>query len=608
MQPEEITFGQLLNTRYPLVIPKYQRAYAWEKEQVEDFINDIRTVYSFNLANTINPKKHFFGGIVSIHVDEPGTQTGRRYDIVDGQQRLATFILALCNILKGLEVISIETTSRKERKEINAHINLIRDNFLKYFEIENGVRVTKNRLTMSQVDKQYFQDLINGHFAFPLRASHKRLLKAYEMLNQILVEPIVKNSSLTIRQKLQSLLDFKNCLNEHSYFIHIYSRDKVEAYKLFSVLNDRGMSLSDGDLLRSKTLEILEGYTNQQDRVVSYWDKLLAGDITHIDKYLKCYYTSIRGERAPQRDLFDKFTEHFFNYPLPIKQTQADELANKVNNLSIELEGYNSILEGDWPYTNSTSTSQVVAWDRSRLQILALLFKHSLCFPLLESSWKCLPENTFSEIVQILEKFAFRYIIVSGVHPGTAEGIYFSYARSIRENPQSFNIQSLKADLQNLIFSNAPDNLFEQQLLLLLDYSQSPKRKLIRYFLTVIESYWFSQHNPLRRVTQPIEADKMITFNFDQTTIEHVYPQTPRQGKIDNFLEPEKHLIGNLSIWAPGENNRAGNLPFNQKIGMYQGSSLLINRQLGTLTSWNITELNNRKHVLLDMAKKIFSL
>lgn len=612
MHPEEITLGQLLNTRYPLIIPKYQRAYAWEKEQVEDFINDLKSVYSFNNTSPAILRKHFFGGIVSITIERPGTTSGREFDIVDGQQRLATFVLTLSSVLRGLiELAEDPSAIEKEKNAIQANIGLIKNTFISYDEIENGTQVVKPRLLMSQVDKDYFQDLVNDSRGVRMqatRASHNRLLSAYLLIYKTLVEPITLNANLAISEKMQSLLEIKKTINDHSYFIHIFSGEKAEAYKLFSVLNDRGVSLSDGDLLRSKTLEQLEGFNNQQERVVDYWDNILSGNVNEIDRYLKCHYTSFKGERAPQRDMFDKFSDYFFNFPIPLQQAQANDLENKISNLWLEQGGYKDILVGDWPYTNPEPNSKVTVWDRNRLQILSLLFRHSLCYPLLESAWKCLPEKVFSEIIQIIEIFAFRYIIVSGSHPGGAESIYYDNAKNIRLNSQNFDLQSFRRDLQSLINTNAPDSLFEEQLTLLLDYSKSSNRKFIKYFLTTIESYWSSYHQPRRRRNRPITPHKMLTINFDQTTIEHIYPQTGRQGLTEASLESFKHTIGNLSIWAPNDNNAAGNLPFSQKQLMYQSSSLALNRHLGGLNNWNITELENRKLLLLNIAKKIYAL
>lgn len=77
------SIGDLFNNRNPFMIPKHQRAYSWEKDEVEAFCTDIKEI----------SKEYFFGGVVSVHQLVSNSQ-GRTYKVVDGQQRLATFVTA----------------------------------------------------------------------------------------------------------------------------------------------------------------------------------------------------------------------------------------------------------------------------------------------------------------------------------------------------------------------------------------------------------------------------------------------------------------------------------------------------------------------------------
>ena len=64
-------------------IPKYQRSYAWSKEQFSDLWDDLD--YLVNDGNEI----HFFGQVV-VHKNK---EEGNKFFIIDGQQRLTTFSL-----------------------------------------------------------------------------------------------------------------------------------------------------------------------------------------------------------------------------------------------------------------------------------------------------------------------------------------------------------------------------------------------------------------------------------------------------------------------------------------------------------------------------------
>ena len=78
------SIGDLLSSRNPFVIPKYQRAYSWGKDEVEAFCEDVRDI----------KEEYFFGGIVSVF-ELYDNSPGRIYKVVDGQQRLATFTILL---------------------------------------------------------------------------------------------------------------------------------------------------------------------------------------------------------------------------------------------------------------------------------------------------------------------------------------------------------------------------------------------------------------------------------------------------------------------------------------------------------------------------------
>ena len=74
-----------------LVIPVYQRVYAWSQRQCDDLWSDIMRAGRTGAS-------HFMGTV--LYAIEPGTdrtgEAGQRLDVIDGQQRLATITLLLC--------------------------------------------------------------------------------------------------------------------------------------------------------------------------------------------------------------------------------------------------------------------------------------------------------------------------------------------------------------------------------------------------------------------------------------------------------------------------------------------------------------------------------
>ncbi len=77
-------------------IPIYQRPYQWGKEQCEELLNDLFENYKDH-----GEDDYFCGSLVLIVINTDSETNAETYDIVDGQQRLSTFIL-LAKVLATL--------------------------------------------------------------------------------------------------------------------------------------------------------------------------------------------------------------------------------------------------------------------------------------------------------------------------------------------------------------------------------------------------------------------------------------------------------------------------------------------------------------------------
>lgn len=72
------------------VIPRFQRAYSWEPDQINQFWNDITD----NLSES-----YFIGSMVVYKIGRSSLA------VVDGQQRLTTITILLCAIREGYKII-----------------------------------------------------------------------------------------------------------------------------------------------------------------------------------------------------------------------------------------------------------------------------------------------------------------------------------------------------------------------------------------------------------------------------------------------------------------------------------------------------------------------
>ncbi|GAA7163741.1 hypothetical protein HpCK100_01950 [Helicobacter pylori] len=77
-------------------IPIYQRPYQWTEENCEKLLDDLLSSYE-----CYKESDYFCGSLVLIAISKDSETNATTYDIVDGQQRLSTFIL-LAKVLATL--------------------------------------------------------------------------------------------------------------------------------------------------------------------------------------------------------------------------------------------------------------------------------------------------------------------------------------------------------------------------------------------------------------------------------------------------------------------------------------------------------------------------
>ncbi len=87
-------------------IPIYQRPYQWTEENCKKLLDDL-----FSSYECYKESDYFCGSLVLIAIGKDSETSAETYDVVDGQQRLSTFIL-LAKVLVTLYDKDLNETSR----------------------------------------------------------------------------------------------------------------------------------------------------------------------------------------------------------------------------------------------------------------------------------------------------------------------------------------------------------------------------------------------------------------------------------------------------------------------------------------------------------------
>lgn len=604
VEPEYAAVGKFFGRDPMYRVPKYQRSYAWESDEVQDFISDLTNCYERRRLGPGHEINHFFGGIVSVERKVTGVVHQHEYELVDGQQRFATFILfiaSLISVYKDLLEEAKTVGDTANEKIIENRIVKLSERFIQFEQEVNRVTSSVDVLELSKSDKQFFSSLIKLDNPTVSRDSHRRLKNAFDQILTKIKSLFVAHA---ISDRLDNLEEFQKIIDNDFTLIHIVTYDEREAYKLFQVLNDRGKSLTEGDLLRAKTLEMLEGFSSQQNLVENIWDDILIETPKITDDYLRWIYASHHGMRAGSTTLFDDYMNKFFSqHTKPsLITSDAQTVLAIIQQFKEEFELCRKISNGIWPFTNTNRS--IVQWDKNRLDLLIRELGFKVSLPLLLSAHQ-LGETKFSEIVQVLEKFLFRYKTICNQHIEAVVTIFHSHSVNIRSNPATYNLNILKNELRTILNSRANDVVFRNSLDAL-SYKEGGGNKPIKYFLMVLEHYkrWYDNGAS----GTPICFDKTRIYDFSSTTIEHIYPRNAHGTTIDSSIEPLKNQLENLTFMGPTDNVSGGNDDFASKRPIFSNSSVRLNTDIGNLSQWASAELTNRKNNLKDMACAIFSI
>jgi len=602
INPQYTTIGRLFSNRYSFLVPKYQRNYAWEEEQVGDFLDDLQKCY---YAAERGRRQHFFGGTVSVTQQVRGSPR-QDLQVVDGQQRLATSVLLMAQVIRRYELFMNEAEQSNDmtNKDLaERRIHLLEEAYVEFADEEDQAPATLDKMKLSGPDNQFFQDLIrNRNPNSSQRESHKRLEDAYKAMDKKLGALV--DGQPTISDKLRALKRIEDVMVEDFSLIHITTDNKTDAYRLFQVLNDRGMSLTEGDLLRATTLELLGDprWRTHQESAEKLWDQILSGAPNTTEAFLRAYYSSVCGKRPGKTTLLDEFLERFFpqrDTP-PETEQEAKVIVETIKNLHSESEKFHCLIDGDWPYEEDGVTT---LWARDRLRLLIIELKHTNCIPLLLAACK-LPAEKFSEIVRCVERFAFRYKIICNAHMTPLQNVYYTQAVSIRADVSNYRTSSLRTAMHELM-SKVPDSLFESALNRQ-TYSKAGGNKAIKYLLLSVEHYWLWIN---RGATgEPRCIDESVMFDFPNTTIEHIYPQSATGTRKSAPMEQLKHSLGNLTVMGAGPNSIADDSDFTTKKSILTQSNLQINILLGQNAQWTRTEVTAWQRNIVEVAKKVFTM
>ena len=243
----------LSDPKADFLIPDYQRPYAWNQDQCQTLWDDLVnfTVPGGNHEKFDSKKdEYFLGSIVAF-------QENDKHEIIDGQQRLTTFMLILRAFHKEFE-------NRQDNDGINIRKN-IEKCIWKYDEFENPLK-DELKITSEVAgddDKDEFLSILkNGDAPKEYKSQYAENFRFFE--NKIRE---MRNYNSSNNQYIVTRL-LKNCA-----ILFVEAETQDSALRIFSTLNDRGLPLADADIFKSKFYKLYSD-KNQKNDFIKEWKKL----------------------------------------------------------------------------------------------------------------------------------------------------------------------------------------------------------------------------------------------------------------------------------------------------------------------------------------------
>ena len=541
MQDGEKTIKTLFDSSTIFNIPKYQRAYAWEEEQLGAFVED--------LENQDTNKDHFFGTIL-LRKQAPEGEFNI-IDIVDGQQRITTIIIFMKLLLT-------------QHKSMGNDVKRLRRTYIKD---------DRYKLRVLDLDNEFFESYIledNGSGDNEAETpSQHRLLKAKEFL----AEWIGRHPA-----KAKEFIDKIGGMKILTYSVE----DDSEAALIFETTNNRGKSLTSLEkvksflmhktYLTSNSPEVAEDglkrLQNRFSKIYRVYEEIedsgkVRGEFGKTDEDSILQYHSIAFENWKSKEYQDPV--RMINQQINglIKASRATDASKFINKYSRELrESFkimNKLLLSPGPYL---------------LDIFALN-RPAAFYPLLIKTYKLDTSNgkqNFEMVARLIEIICFRFGIIGA---RSDKGVSQLYGLAKEFNG---NFQRLIRELQNFIKFYCSNFAFEYAL-------KSPS---FHFDVNLNDQrYLFWKYENYLRDVDGYSEMSYVEFTNDNPrskfSMEHIIPQNPKESKVveDNsilsttdFASPEfkedyLHSIGNLTIDPISANASKSNQSFPYKNQRY---------------------------------------
>lgn len=543
----EQSLTKIFSDDYVFRIPGYQRPNAWTTEQAGELFEDLTGFMQADGGPVEEMPPYFLGSIVLIK-----SEANPNADVVDGQQRLTTLTILLAAIRACV--------GAERAAEVTPLI----------YEKGSAIRGTKDRfrLTLRDRDCDFFQryvqredgfsDLLQLNDALPDSQTN---IRANARLFQSRLDRLSEDDRIRVAQFIVT----------RCYLVVVATPDLDSAYRIFSVLNSRGLDLSATDILKAQIIGGIPdaqkvGYTAKWEDAEEDLGRETFGDLF---SQIRMVYRKSK----PKGTLLKEFNDHVAEVKNPVRFID--------NVLLPAARAYEEILDSSYESTaNAEEVNEYLRW-LNRLEF-ADWVPPSLAFM---SRFRQQPE-AMHKYFRDLERLAYGMLIAKfGINERIERFSRLTHhIESGRDLWSSDCPLQLTPTEQHSIYSTLAGPLYETLA------ARARTAVLLRL------DAWLSGGG--------------ASYKYDTVTVEHVLPQNPAPNSkwLEWFPEPKNriawvHRLGNLALLTRKKNSAASNYDFATKKKAYFSkngiSPFVMTTQVLDKDNWTLRVVEERQEALL---------
>ncbi|GAA9429202.1 DUF262 domain-containing protein [Helicobacter pylori] len=594
MKPDKKSLKKILvvgnDTYYQ--IPIYQRPYQWTEENCEKLLDDLLSSYE-----CYKESDYFCGSLVLIAIGIDSKTNATTYDVVDGQQRLSTFIL-LAKVLVTLY-----------DKDLNENCKISRDFLEKSLGDTEGEK--RKRLIFDTIGlnaKKDFQDALD--FFDDLDASKGEGSKSNDPSkgkNSYLKNAICLKNYLE-KKEIADINDFIRWLYFKVIFIKTTCSNISMALRIFSVLNARGLPLHAIDVFKVELLKKL-AKEHEQEEFVSRWNALRQKCSENESKFPK------RKENKREKNAAEILFSWYLTYLNPVTsgKNMEERLADQFERLNKPPLEY---LKGIENFYNAYC--KALEMQDRHAHLLSYLASDFWCIILCTSVLHHYSDQNIEALKELLVKFYYQNWVAEQKEPKKQTNC--NIIKALKEKKSVEDIASIVKQYldENKITQNFREKLKDDHLYE--KHKKSSKNSWLRPILILVEYFMSDDPKPKRIQTNDFH-------------VEHILPQKPTLSSqwAKDFSEEERelytHFLANLTLLGGKKNTKALsqalNQDFKEKKEIYMGKPVVLDNKktfkvmtcydmtkndVCRYTEWTPKSLEKRKEELIKIIESVLTL